>query len=143
MGVAASSVPTATKTVLPASYFIIDRMFAANCEFLKGHKTQNIVIGTFKNPEPQNPLGWQGIRIGDGEILPLKNFQKNKNSVIYEFDRDTKLSLFKRDDQHDVFYNLRTPTLNITEKVAPIIAKHFKDISHDSKELDEIKEFLQ
>ena len=143
MGVAASSTAPQAKSLIPTTYFIIDRILAANCEFLPNHKNPNITLGIHKNPTPENPLGRQGIRIGDSEILSLKNFQKHETGILYEFDNSTSLNVFKRINGKEACFHLRTPTLNVTQQITPIIAKHFKDISCDSKELDTIKEILQ
>lgn len=131
-----------TTPALRSSYFIMDRIIAANCDYLKDHSQPNIIIGVYNSPNSLNPLGRQGIRIGDGEIYSLLTFQKTENSVNYEFENSTHLTIFKRNNSQ-ICYNLKTPSLNITREIAPKIASLYKDLSLDSRELDEIKEIMQ
>jgi hypothetical protein len=123
--------------------FIIERILDANCDYIKNTSDKNLKIGvTSESSEnKENPMNIQGIRIGEGEIYRLKNFIKNDNSLTYEFDKNIKLNLFKR--EMNVCYNLNTDDINITKCIEPIIIKNFKDIGMDSNELDEIAKFYK
>lgn len=134
------------KTDLPAlrNFFAIDRILDANCDYIKNTQHKNVLIGIVPGTpidNKENPLQYQGIRIGEGEIFRLKNFVKNDNSLTYEFENDVKLNLFKR--EMVICYNLQADDLNVTKCIDPIITKNFKDIGMNSKELDEISKFYK
>lgn len=140
---------TATKVAEAAKpqYFIIDRLLAANCDFLGGAgiRGNTIQFGVFgSGAEKESPLGHQGIRIGDGPIHILKAFSENGSGLVYEFEDNVRLNLFKRDGG-DACYNLRTDTLNVTRPVDPAIRKFYKPLymRDASEELDKIEGIMR
>lgn len=134
-----------TRTDLPnRSHFIIERIFDANCDYIKNTTDKVIKVGIASNTpndNKENPLHLQGIRIGEGEIYRLKNFVKNDNSLTYEFEKNVKLNLFRR--EMNVCYNLNTDDINVTKCIDPLIIKNYKDIGMNSMELDEIPKFYK
>ena len=121
------------------SNFLIDRIICTNLNIYVG------VIGGVDTND-KNILKHQGIRIGsDNKISELKNFIKTERNLIYEFDSDIKLSVFKRqNNEEDVYYNIKTKTINITSLVDPLIRQNFKKIGMSiSDEIDSLESMFK
>lgn len=122
-------------------FFLQERIIDGNCDYIQHSDSpiseNNVRVGIFGNKEDKlNPLGNQGIRIGGGDIQSLKNFMETQNGLVYEFTDDTRLTFFPC--EKDVCYNLKTPVLDVTRKVDPIIRKFYKPMGLASTELDKI-----
>lgn len=124
--------------------FLIDRLIAAECDFLPATTEQAIRVGIFTSSEDiLNPLSKQGIRIGDSDILTLKQCVEHKNALECQFEGNVYLNVFRREES--VAYHLKTPTLDVTRTIDPIVVKHFKTIGiqDTSHELDKLAEIMR
>lgn len=123
--------------------FLIDRLIAANCDFIKG--TDNCIrigVNGYKGDDELNPLTNQGIRIGDSQIYKLKSFAEYNSGIDYKFENNVNLRLFKK-DSGDLFYHLKTPEMDVTREIDPIVAKFYKKICMASDELDKLDGFFK
>jgi hypothetical protein len=105
----------------------------------------NIYIGIVAT-QPNNPLSAQAIRIGnDGKIKRLKKYIQSINSISYEFENDTILTLTKRNG--DIIINIKESDTNkyYIKMMSDIIRTTFKPIkmSNCSDEFDEIYNFIK
>lgn len=143
MGSATSRQVTSHELLKQNNCFIIDRLICANFNNIEGN---NINIGIFGNTskEDTNPLKNQGIRIGfNSPILQLKNFIQTDKNLVYEFEDDVKLSVFKKNDT-DVCFNIKTPTLNVTNTMDPVVRKYYKNIGmNGATELDMLERIIR
>lgn len=73
----------------------------------------------------------------------MKNFIEHTNGLEYQFENDVFLNVFKRDS--DVCYRLKTPILDVTRTIHPILVKHFKPINmrDASTELDKLSTIMR
>jgi hypothetical protein len=143
MGSTTSQLIVASDKLSQNNCFIIDRLICANFNNIEGN---NINIGIFnlKNDYTNtNPLKNQGIRIGSNSpILQLKNFIQTDQNLIYEFEDDVKLSVFKKNET-DVYFNIKTPILNVTNAMDPTVRKFYKNIGmHETYELDMLEKII-
>jgi len=91
-----------------------------------------------------NPLSGQAIRIGhNGKLKRLEKFIETSNSLIYEFELDTVLTLSKRDKE--IIINLKEPNKKHLIKLMNSITRElFKPIKWNmtSFDFDKIPEFI-
>lgn len=125
--------------------FLVERTLAAECDFLEDTQDQAIRLGVGGAKEdPSNPLGLQGVRIGsNGEPLLMKDVKSSDTSVEYSFEKDTYIHVFRRGD--DVLYHLKTPTLDVTRTIHPMVRSMWKPIGMGavSRELDLLKPVME
>jgi hypothetical protein len=127
------------------SYFIIDRLLSANCDFLKDHRDPSIRFGIVSSKGGlHRPLKKQGIRIGDDNICRLVDCTSSNSKIEYKFENNISLTIFKQPN-NEVWYTLKTPKLDITRSIDPIVRKFYKPISMSdaSLELDKVEEILK
>ena len=134
-----------------ARYFIIDRLLAANCHFLPENANERTIrVGTigssrhvskigFENQT--NPLGNQGIRIGDSPIYEMKSFVELPNTLIYKFENDVQVTIFKSRGRTCI--HLKTPELDETIEVDPRVTSFYKTIDMGADELDKIEKIYK
>jgi hypothetical protein len=114
--------------------FIIDRLLDNDCN------GKVLAIGIKANYNPNNILGSQGIRIGDsGDINSLVSFIKTDNNLVYNFENNVSLVLYKN-RSGKIIYSLKSGDQVIVKEINDIIVKMYKPISMDSLELDSISE---
>lgn len=137
MGVSQSSVAVLSPT--NQKCFIVERIVASKCDFLPSDNEPVITFGVLgrKGADPENPLTHQGIRVGDLPIAHLTNFVENQNGLTYEFENGITMNFFTRADG-DVVYNLKTPTLEVTRSVDPLLRSFYKPIGLSSAEIDKL-----
>jgi hypothetical protein len=138
---------TATLEKTNATYFIIERLLAANCHFLPENANErSIRVGTIGSSRhvsnigfksQTNPLGNQGIRIGDSPIYEMKSFIELPNTLIYKFENDVQVTIFKSRGRTCI--HLKTPDLDETIEVDPKVARFYKRIDMAADELDKIE----
>jgi hypothetical protein len=118
--------------------FLIERLVAAECDFLPVSDAveRNINVGIIASTDSQNPMANQAIRIGDGPVYRLKNFVEGPQQLFYRFEEDVTLTLMKNPE--GLMYNLKTPTVDVTREIDPLVAKFFKPIGMVSYELDKM-----
>jgi len=134
------TINTKMGNVQPKS-FLVDRIIAANCDFLPS-EDNNILIGvTGKAKDEINPLAHQVIRIGNSDLHKLINFKEGLGSVSYEFEKDVSLNIMRSEDK--VIYNIKTPELQVTREVDPFLVKFYKPIGMASSELDKIEKIYR
>jgi hypothetical protein len=115
--------------------FIIDRLIDADCA------GKNLSIGVNGHVNPDNMLSHQGIRLGqDGEIKRLVSFMKADNSLVYNFEENTRLTLSKDDKTNKIRYSFETPGKTVVKEMDDRIWKMYKTIGMSSSELDRISE---
>ena len=134
-----------------SKYFIIDRLIAANCHFLPENANERTIrvgtIGSSKHvsnigfESQTNPLGNQGIRIGDSPIYEMKSFVELPNTLIYKFENDVQLTIFKSRGRTCI--HLKTPELDETIEVDPKVASFYKRIDMAADELDKIEKIYK
>lgn len=128
-----------SNTVHPTkNHLLVDRLIAAECDFLPHSETteRNIRVGIMGSIDSQNPMENQAIRIGGGPAYRLKRFVESPEQLIYMFDQDVTLTLMKNNEA--LMYNLKTPTLDETRELDPLVVNFFKPIGMVSHELDKI-----
>ena len=144
MGNSTSHISQVARTPVMKNCFLIDRLIAAECDFLPAAAEQVIRVGVFTSSEDTlNPLNKQGIRIGDGDILTMKQCVEYKDALECRFEQNVILNVFRRDDS--VVYRLQTPTIDVTRTINPVVVKHFKTIGmrDASMELDKLGEIMR
>jgi hypothetical protein len=115
--------------------FTIDRLIDADCA------GKSLTIGVNSKVNPDNMLSHQGIRLGqDGEIKRLVSFVKADNSLIYNFEENTRLTLSKDDKTNKIQYSFETPGKAVVKEMDEKIWSMYKTIGMSSKELDKIVE---
>jgi hypothetical protein len=88
-----------------------------------------------------NPYKSQVIRVNNGPLKSLVSFTETQNSLIYNFEDNTKLQLTKR--ENDIVYHIKTEDIEYTSNVNPVVRNHWKTISLASEELDKIASFVR
>lgn len=134
-----------------ARYFIIDRLLAANCHFLpENAHERSIRVGTIGSSKhvsnigfesKTNPLGNQGIRIGDSPIYEMKSFVELPNTLIYKFENDVEITVFK--SRGKTCIHVKTPELDETIEIDPKVASFYKRIDMAADELDKIEKIYK
>mgnify|MGYP000275875188 CR=1 FL=1 len=125
----------------PRKSFLVDRIIAANCDFLPS-EDNNILIGVTGIAKDEiNPLAHQVIRIGNSDLHKLINFKEGLGSVTYEFEKDVSLNIMRSENK--VIYNIKTPELQVTREVDPFLVKFYKPIGMASSELDKIEKIYR
>jgi len=117
-------------------------------EYLKCDRlidAENVIYIGIVSEKNKNPLSTQAIRIGqDGKLKRLEKFTETNNSIIYEFENDTILSLSKR--EKDIIINLKEPEtdINLIKNMDQIVREIFKPIKFGnlSIEFDKIPKFI-
>lgn len=138
-------VVNAPREATPKSNFLISRIVAAECDFIDPSRDQVIhlgVSGETNAKSPYNPLSDQAIQIGG--LAPLQamvDCVSTPTSVQYSFEGDTYLHIFRRGE--DVMYHLKTPVLEATRKIDPVVARMFKPIGVHSAEIDALRSVFQ
>lgn len=105
----------------------------------------NIMLGVrvLGNRElSNNTFRNQCIKI-DNKYYSLLRFLETKNGLVYDFENNIKLTLMKNNSSNNIYYNIKTDLLNISDTLTPIMIKWFKPINTNSKELDRIDEFIK
>jgi len=105
----------------------------------------NIYIGIV-NKQLNNPLSTQAIKIGnDGKIKRLKKYIQSANSISYEFENDTILTLTRMNT--DILINIKESDTQkyYIKSMSNIIRNKYKPIKmlNSSNELDEIYNFIK
>lgn len=105
----------------------------------------NIYIGIV-NKQLNNPLSTQAIKIGnDGKIKRLKKYIQSANSISYEFENDTILTLTRMNK--DILLNIKESDTQkyYIKSMSNIIRNKYKPIKmlNSSNELDEIYNFIK
>jgi hypothetical protein len=120
---------------------LVERILVANCEYLQS-EDNNILIGvTGIAKDEANPLANQAIRIGNSDLYKLINFKEGLTSVTYEFEKDVSLNIMRSDKK--LIYNIKTPELQITREIDPLLVKFYKPIGMASAELDRIEKIYR
>ena len=125
--------------------FLVERILAAECDFLPETGEQVIKVGAVGSPKgSNNPLSMQGIRIGSEPIKCLLAVSESNKGLQYKFEDDTELSLFKRDN-HQVCYHLKTAIYNETRCISDPVRMRFKNIGigDATMEIDKIADFMR
>jgi hypothetical protein len=118
--------------------FLVERTIVGQCDFLEdGGSIRMGVSGRTHIGDAKNPLSFQGLRIGNSPIMAMKDCIMSDTSVQYTFEGDTKLHVFRRGG--DVVYNLKTPTLDVTRTIDPVVTRFFKNIGMQSREIDALE----
>jgi hypothetical protein len=121
----------------PKKKFMVERIIAANCEFLPSEE-KNILIGVSGiSRDEMNPLAHQAIRLGNSELYKLVNFQEGTSTLTYEFEKNVSLNIMRSKDK--LIYNIKTPELHITREIDPMLVKFYKPIGMASAEFDKIE----
>jgi hypothetical protein len=117
------------------NYFIIDRLLDNDCN------GKILSLGINGNSNPNNILGSQCIRIGDdGDINRLISFIKTDNNLVYNFENNVSLVLYKN-NLGKIIYSLKMGEDQvIVKEINETIIKMYKPISMASDELDAIVE---
>ena len=115
--------------------FTIDRLIDADCA------GKNLTIGINGKVHSDNMLSHQGIRLGqDGDIKRLVSFVKADNSLIYNFEDNTRLTLSKDDKTNKIRYSFETPGKTVVKEMDDRVVSMYKTIGLSSSELDRIVE---
>jgi hypothetical protein len=125
--------------------FLVERILAAECDFLPETGEQVIKVGAVGSPTMSaNPLATQGIRIGSEPIRRMQSVSSCSTSLNFTFENNTELSLFKRPN-YDVCYHLKTPRYNETRCISDPVRKRFKNIGlgDATVEIDKIADFMR
>jgi hypothetical protein len=122
---------------------LIDRLVAADCDFLpiSENTERNIRVGIMASNDSQNPMANQAIHIGDGPAYRLKTFVEGPAQLVYTFEQDVSLTLMR--NKENLMYNLKTPALDVTREIDPLVARFFKPIGMVSYELDKMEKFYR
>jgi hypothetical protein len=116
--------------------FTIDRLIDANCVDGK-----TLAIGINGNDNPDNILSKQGIRLGQyGDIKRLVSFIKADNTLVYNFEDNTRLTLTKNDKNNKIIYSFETPGKTVVKEMDDLVFQMYKTIGMASSELDRIVE---
>jgi len=107
---------------------------------------ENLIYIGVLNGKKTNMLSTQGIRFGNnGKIKRLLKFNENKDSLNYEFEEDTSLSLIKRNNNFIIInYKDCISEINIIKPMESIIKDFYKPINFGSSyEFDKICDFIK
>lgn len=130
MGITSSKVYTSL--YMP---FVVERQLAT--------EPINIMIGIC-GIEGNDIFRNQCIKINnENSPYSLLRFVETHNSLKYDFENNIKLTLMKNDKSNDIYYNLRTTEMNISDALSSFSRRWFKRIDMNSKELDKIAEFIK
>ena len=138
MGNTSSASASVTPTMKNA--FRIERLVVGLCDFLpETLHDRNIRVGLVPNPNVQNPLGHQAIKIGETGPYRLQAFTETSTSLHYNFEENVSFTLMKR--RESIVYQLKTPDMDITREVDPVVQRMYKTIGmgDTSQELDKIQ----
>lgn len=122
----------------------------SNNEYLKQDRLidgeNKIYIGVVSHKLYSNPYSSQAIRIGDfGKLYRLEKFIETPNSLIFEYESNTSMTLSKR--EKDIIVNIKEPDTNtlIIKPMDSIVREIFKPIqwSNLANEYDKIPEFIR
>jgi len=120
------------------NYFIIERIIDAEC------KGKNLYIGIQNKSRPDNILSNQGIRWGEGkenqDIKSLVSFVKGIDSLVYEFEDNTHLTLYKDRTKDKVIFTFKSGDEVIVKEMNKKLVEMFKPIGLSSSEIDKIAE---
>jgi hypothetical protein len=115
--------------------FTIDRLIDSDCS------GKILTIGVNSNINPNNVLSHQGIRLGqDGDIKRLISFIKADNSLVYNFEDNTILTLTKNNTTNRITYSFEMPGKKVVKEMDDRIVSMYKTIGMASSELDKIVE---
>lgn len=118
-------------------YMVIERLIDGE---------NQVTIGIVHQKDAQNPLSGQAIKVGlDGKLKRLEKFIETPNSLTYEFESNTVLTLSKRDK--DIIINLKEPDtqIHLIKPMDLIVRKISKPISWRtlSEDFDKIPDFVR
>jgi len=137
MGNIQSEVPTHQK-----KFLMVERIIAANCEFLPDSTDKNILIGiSGTSKDETNPLAHQAIRIGNSNPYKLVSFQDGPTTLSYEFEKNISLHIMRSNDK--LIYNIQTPEIHATHELDPVLVKFYKPIGMGCIELDKIDKLFR
>jgi hypothetical protein len=88
----------------------------------------------------------QCIKINEESKLHcLLHFVETHNSLTYDFEDNIKLTIMKTlsSDICNIYYNLRTDSLNISDKLSDNDRRWFKTININSEQLDKLADFIK
>lgn len=125
--------------------FLVERILAAECDFLPETSSQAIIVGAVGSSQTtNNPLAKQGISIGNEPIRCLLSVSETNGSLSYTFENSTELRVFKRENG-EVCYNLKTPSLNETRSISEPVRRRYKNIGlgDATLELDKLVDLLR
>lgn len=106
--------------------FAIERLIDADCD------GKNLTVGIASG-------GKQGIRLGaDGAVKHLVSLVKEKESLLYNFEDNTRLVLTKNNNA--IMYTFEMPPGTKIVKIDNPLLSLYKTIDMDSSELDAIAE---
>ena len=105
-----------------------------------------IYIGIVSQKPHTNPYSSQAIRIGDeGKLHRLEKIIETQNSLIYEYDSKTSMTLSKR--HNEIIINVNEPDTNthIIKPMDSIVREIFKPIhwGNLSNEYEKIHKFIE
>ena len=121
-----------------------------NNEYLKQDRLidgeNKIFIGVVSPKSYTNPYSSQAIRIGDeGKLHRLEKFIETPNSLIFEYESNTSMTLSKR--EKDIIVNIKEPDTNtqIIKPMNSIVREIFKPIEwrNLATEYDKIPGFIK
>lgn len=122
----------------------------ANDEYLKQDRLidgeNKIYIGVVSPKSYTGPYSSQAIRIGDfGKLYRLKKFIETHNSLIFEYELNTTMTLSKR--EKDIIVNIKEPDTNtqIIKPMDSIVREIFKpiELGNLATEYDKIPKFIR
>jgi hypothetical protein len=118
--------------------FTINRLIDADCS------GKELSVGVNSKINPDSVLSHQGIRLGqDGDIKRLVSFVKADNSLIYNFEDNTRLTLTKNDINKKIMYSFEIPGKTVVKEMNDITWSMYKTIGMSSAELDRIAELKE
>jgi hypothetical protein len=104
-------------------------------------KNVKLVVGTWKNPNPESDLSRQGISIDGSIIYSLKYSIKMANElVVYNFDNNIRLTFKKTNNT--INYELKYNDVIISKDVDIECLKRYQKIGKNSNEIDYILSFI-
>jgi hypothetical protein len=78
------------------------------------------------------------MKIGEDDPVSLMSFTESNNTLTYTFEKDTFLTVAKR-DTGEIYYHLKTPTYYVTRSINPAVRKIYKPIGGSlTLELDKL-----
>lgn len=105
-----------------------------------------IYIGIVSPKPHTNPYSSQAIRIGDfGKLYRLQKFIETSNSLIFEYESNTSMTLSKRDNEIIVNINEHETNTHIIKPMDSIPREIYKPIHFGNlaNEYDKIPEFIR
>lgn len=115
----------------------IERMLDSNCDYIKSATRNQILVGLCNGlSNDKNPMNNQCIKIGEDDPLSLMAFNECGTTLSYTFEKDTYLTVAKRDNATgDLYYHLKTPTYDVTRPINPTLRKIYKPIGSNGSTL--------